>query len=61
MINFFKDSFGNLYIFKKVDKIINDVPLKSLTFQTGQKSGTEGVLNFFIEQSKLHEWLFIIT
>ena len=42
MINFFKGSFGNLYIFKKVDKTINDVPLKSLIFQTGQKKWDGG-------------------
>ena len=29
-----------------VNKTINDVSLKNLTFQTGQKSGTEGVINY---------------
>ena len=31
-----------------VDKTINDVSLKNLTFQTGQKSGTDGVINYCI-------------
>ena len=36
LINLFNASFVNLYIFKKINKIINDIPLKSLTFQIGQ-------------------------
>ena len=33
---------GQSEYFLKVDKIINDVPLKSLTFQTGQKKWDGG-------------------
>ena len=48
MINLFKGSFGNLYIFKNVDKIINDIPLKSLTFQTEQTKWDGGSIIFRI-------------
>ena len=61
MINLFKSNFVNLKHFYKVDKTINNVSLKSLTFQTRQTNWDGGssiymhtyTINFNIDALKI--------
>ena len=46
--NSFEKNLINLFKGNFVDKIINDVPLKNLTFQTGQTNWDGGRLKFKI-------------
>ena len=41
------------YTFLKVDKTINDIPLKNLTFQTGQKKWDGGSIIYFLAMGNL--------